>query len=281
MSHSQIPTETNQGFNLASADNAPTGLVLLTEPQAAHDRFREDHPRRLTVLVRITDVETLVNQGETAASYFGDRVTVITTTTVNDRVLADLGWDDELALIQAFQPDFHIPCDYPVYKEADPLLRRTYVLKCLEGTIWMAGKLAGTKTRIIPLLKGETPHERRLCYQVFDHLGTRYCAFYGTQYFTANAGFYSLLDDLRTVVAEVPSLNIMLIGLQAPRRLEQLPPQIVAAAGQRWIDTVGLRDVPTERSQQRYTRMEENVTAALGEGQVPLGAWAHGGEVTA
>jgi hypothetical protein len=281
MTYQQIPIENNQGFNLVSHDDAPTGPVLLIERQDAHDRFHQGHPCQLTVLLRLTAVKTLVNKGETADSYFGDHVTVITTTTINDRVLSDLGWDDELHLAQEFQPDFHIPCDYPVYKDDDPLLRRKHVLKCLEGTIWMANKLAGTTTRVIPLLKGETPHERRLCYQVFQYLGIRYCVFYGTQYFTANIGFYQLLEDLRTVVSEAPHLQILLIGLQAPHRLEQVPPQIVAAAGQRWIDEVQLRDIPYSQSQERFTQMEDDINAALGHGQMPIMAWSSGMEVTA
>ncbi|WP_424005427.1 hypothetical protein ACOZ4I_19645 (plasmid) [Haloarcula salina] len=281
MTQHQIPTENHQGFNIASTDEAPTGPVLLIERQEAHDRFHNDHPRQLTVLLRITAVKTLVNKGETAESYFGERITVITTTTINDRLLSDLGWDDELALIQQFQPDFHIPCDYPVYKENDPLLRRKHVLQCLKGTIWMASNLYGAKTRIIPLLKGETPHERRLCYQVFQYLGARYCVFYGTQYFTANIGFYQLQEDLRTVVSEAPDLQVMLIGLQATHRLEQLPPQIVAAAGQRWIDEVQLRDIPYKQSQERYTQMEANINGALGRGQMPIMAWSSSEEVTA
>jgi hypothetical protein len=254
---------------------------LLTERQEAHDRFHQDHPCQLTVLLRLTAVNTLVNKGKTADSYFGDHVTVITTTTINDRVLSDLGWDEELHLVKEFQPDFHIPCDYPVYKADDPLLRHKHVLKCLEGMIWMAGKLAGMTTRVIPLIKGETPHERRLCYQVFQHLGVRYCAFYGTQYFTANIGFYKLLEDLRTVVSEAPHLQILLIGLQAPHRLEQVPPQIVAAAGQRWIDEVQLREIPYSQSQERYTQMEDEINATLGHGQMPIMAWSSGKEVTA
>lgn len=281
MTHTKIPTETHQGFSLASTTDAPTGLVLLIEPQAAHDRFRADHPHRLTVLLRITDVTTLVDQDATADSYFGERTTVITTTTVNDRYLTDLDWVDERDLVQQFQPDFHVPCDYPVYKEDNPELREKHVLNCLEGTIWMAGQLHGTTTRVIPLLKGETPEERRLCYQVFNHLGTRYCVFYGTQYFTGGLGFARLREDLLTVVAEAPHLHIMLVGLQAADRLEQLPPQVVAAAGQRWIREIQLRDVSAEEAQDRAVQMEKNVAAALDDGPMPLMAWADGPEVTA
>jgi hypothetical protein len=275
-----IPNEKHQGFNLAPSQDAPRGPVLLTEKQEAHIQFHKDNPHELTVLLRITAVETLVNQGETAESWFGENTKVITTTTVNDKILSELEWQRELNLIQKFQPDFHIPCDYPVYQTDDPDLRRNRLLKSLEGMIWIAGKLRGSKTQIIPLLKGTTPHERRFCYQVFDHIGAEYCAFYGTQYFTANIGFNQLLDDLRTAVSEAPQLKIMLIGLQSPRRLEQLPPQIVAAAGQRWIDEVQLREVPWKESQRLYRPMEQKINKALGQGQMPIMAWSQN-EVTA
>lgn len=279
--HNMIPTENHQGFNISPAEEAPKGPVLLMEKQEAHDQFHRGNPHDLTVLLRLTTVITLVNLGETAESRFGEKVTVITTTTINDKILSDLEWADELGFIRDFNPDFHIPCDYPVYKEDDPILRRKHVLKCLKGMIWMAQKLYGSKTKILPLVKGETPHERRLCYQVFKHLGINYCVFYGTQYFTANIGFKKLQEDLRTVVSEAPNLKIMLIGLQSPRRLKQLPPQIVAAAGQRWIGEVQLRDVPWSESQRLYKPMQDEIDAALGQGQIPIMAWTSGEEVTA
>jgi hypothetical protein len=275
-----IPNENQQGFNLPATDEVPRGPVLLVEKQEAHEQFHEDHPNQLTVLLRITHVRRLVHQNRTAESYFGENVRVVTTTTVNDRVLSELDWEKELDLVAQFQPDFHIPCDYPVYKEDEPVLRRKRVLKCLKGTIWMASELYGAKTQVLPLLKGETPHERRLCYQVFDQIGVKYCVFYGTQYFTAGIGFKQLRKDLRTVASEAPDLEIMLIGLQAPDLLEEVPPQIVAAAGQRWIDEVQLREVPWEQSQQLYEPMAQKINAALGQGQMPIMAWANS-EVTA
>lgn len=276
-----IPNENHQGFNLPAPDEAPKGPVLLVEKQEAHEQFHKDHPRQLTVLLRITHARRLVNQNKTAESYFGENATVVTTTTVNDQVLSELDWEEEYDLVAQFQPDFHIPCDYPVYKEDDPILRRKHALKCLKGMIWMASELSDTKTQILPLLKGETPHERHLCYQVFDHIGINYCVFYGTQYFTAGIGFNQLRKDLRTVASEAPDLKIMLIGLQAPNLLEQVPPQIVAAAGQRWIDEVQLREVPWEQSQQLYEPMAQKINAALGQGQMPIMAWANNEEVTA
>lgn len=275
MSNTQIPTGKQQEFNIASPAGAPKGTVLLYEPQAAHEEFLENNPSELTVLPRINHVRTLLNRGETAETYFGENVTVITSTTVHDRRLSDLEWENERDLILEFQPDFHIPCDYPVYKDDNREKRHQHVRKYLKGIIWIAGELYGTKTRVLPLIKGETPEERRLCYQVFNHLGVRYCVFYGTQYFTASIGFYRLLEDLREIASEAPQLKIMLIGLQSPTRLEQVPPQIVAAAGQRWIDEVHLRQVPVSQYQEHYAIMDKKIDAALGQGQMPIKAWTN------
>jgi hypothetical protein len=272
-----IPNEKHPGFNLASSQNAPRGPILLTEKQRAHTQFHKGSPNKLTVLLRITAVRTLVNQDETADSWFDDDVEVITTTTVDDKFLSELDWEKELQLIQKFQPDFHIPCDYPVYEDDDPDIRRHRILNSLEGMIWIAEKLHSSKTRIIPLLKGTTPQERRLCYKVFDHVGIEYCVFYGTQYFTASIGFNQLLEDLRTVVSESPELEIMLIGLQSARRLKQLPPQIVASAGQRWIDKVQLREVSWKESQRLYESMEQEINKVLRQGQMPITAWSQNG----
>jgi len=251
------------------------------EKQESHDQFHRDGPSELTVLLRLTTVITLVNRGHTAESWFGENVTVITTTTINDKILSKLEWVDEHQLVREFKPDFHIPCDYPVYKEDNPALRRTHVRNNLHGMIWMSQKLYGSDIKILPLIKGETPQERHLCYQVFKHLGINYGVFYGTQYFTANIGFNTLLEDLRTIVSEAPDLRIMLIGLQSPRLLEHLPPNVVAAAGQRWIDEVQLRKVPRSESQRLYKRMARDIDSALGRGQMPILAWSNEAGVSA
>lgn len=273
MTADQIPDEEHQGFSFAQPGEAPTGTVLLVEPYEAHEQFLKHSPSELIVLLRINHVRTLLDRGETAESYFGEDTTVITTTTIHDRRLSNLDWVTERNLILEFQPDFHIPCDYPVYKDNDPEKRYAHVRRHLKGMIWMARELPGTTTRILPLIKGETLEERRLCYQVYDHFGIQYCVFYGTQYFTASVGFYPLLEDLREIAAEAPHLKIMLIGLQSPVRLEQVPPQIVTAAGQRWINHVQLRDAPHEESQERFITMEQQIDGALGHGQMPLQAW--------
>jgi len=254
----------------------PADCILRVEPQTAHKEFLDAMDYVEHVMLSITRARTLVNRGETAASYFGDDITVIVTTTMHDAALADWDWTKERDVIRSFQPDFHIPTDYPVYWRDTPSQRRTNTKKCLKGTLWMIQELADTDITILPLLKGTTPQERALCYKVFQALGVTYCAFYGTQYLTSGKGITPLTRDLRRIAGEAPSLDILLIGLLDPDRLAALPPQVVAAAGlHQWISRVSLRDddVSRQEQQQRLTALNNAVDDACTGGQTPLGMW--------
>lgn len=280
--HNHTHAENHLESQTANAEEAPRGSVLLVEPQHAHREFLNQNPHVSTVLLRIIHVQTLINRGETADTYFEDDVTVVTSTTINDRRLSQLGWQEELELIKEFEPDYHIPCDYPVYKAWDGDRRKQHIIDCLEGTIWMAERMEDTRARVIPLLKGETPEEREYCYKVFkEQLSTNYCVFYGTQYFTAGVGFYKLLEDIQKVASEAPHLQILLMGLQYPGWLKELPPQVVAAAGQRWIRQSQLRSVSWGQAQENYEKLDREIETALETGQAPLGIWSPSSEVIA
>lgn len=270
---SQLESLVKEGF--ITVDGAPSGTVLIVEPSSAHEQFLQEIPSDLTVVLRINHVQTLLNRGETRQSFFGEGAKVITTTTVHDQRLADLSWEFERDLISEFEPDFHIPCDYPVYKGDTPSSRRKNIFNYLEGMIWMAWQLRETSTRVLPLLKGVSFEERRLTYEVLDYLDIQHAVFYGTQYFSASVGFYTLLKDIRQIASEEPNLELMLVGLQAPKWLESLPPQVVAAAGQRWIGEVGLRDASPEAWKKRFEELDTGIESALGQGQVPIQTWMH------
>lgn len=269
-----IPSRNQQGFQIAQPGEAPRECILLVEPQTAHNEFLEDNEHVSTVVLRITHAQTLVKRGETASTYFGPDVTVVTTTTISDRELSDLEWEEERDTVLDFAPDYHVPCDYPVYYNQSEEERQHYIQEYLEGLVWMAGQLADTNIRVIPLIKGTTSEEREQFYRVFEYLGATYCAFYGTQYFTAGKGFYKLLEDVCAVADEAPGLSIWLMGLQHPPWLEQMPMHVVAASGQRWIDEVGLRDVSLEASRQKYPDVDKAIRGALSAGHAPLGMWA-------
>jgi hypothetical protein len=276
-----IKPEDPPAYNPANADDTPRGTIILVERQNPHELFLQGCPPETKVLLRIDDVRRILSRGETADSFYNEELTVITTTTVHDRILGQLTWEEEAELIRAFKPDYHIPCDYPVYKHDDEDTRRKHVRNCLEGVLFVGHQLSDVKTQIIPLVKGETTDERELCYNLFETIGARYVAFYAAQYFLSGKGFTPLLQSLQAIASEAPHLKIMVIGLQSPRLLAQVPPQVVAAAGQRWINEVQLRDVPVEKSCELFGQMNREIESVLSSGQAPLSMWAESSGVTA
>jgi len=270
-----IQSEAQQSVpNLVTSVNAPSGCIPLVEPYDAHLRFVENCPEGTVVLTRISDIEPFIRRGETASTLFPKKITVATTTTVNDEYLDELSWQREADLIHKFEPTFHIPCDIPVYEGTDRPERRERIEGYLDRTVAVALELAETDVELIPLLKGVNVEEWRIVRRIFDLLGVEYYAYYGTQYFLSGAGFGSLLEDLRSVVSEMPDRKIFLIGLLAPDLLERLPPQVVAASGlHQWRTWVNLREVPAIVSRSRYESLRTEVKSALSEGQTPIGIW--------
>jgi hypothetical protein len=213
----------------------PRGAIPSVEPYHSYSAFLQAVEPDYALL-KYTDMRTLVNRGETAASYFPEATDVITTTTIRDTPLNLLSWERELEHVRDFNPDYHIPADYSTYEQQDVADRSRNVLHCMEGLLWMQRQLRehDSETQLIPLVKGVTPEERALCDEVFDRAGfTDYCAFYGTQYFSGGAGIRidELVTDLDAVATE-QDREIFLIGLLSPNYLNRVSDQVVAAAGQ-------------------------------------------------
>jgi hypothetical protein len=147
----------------------PQGAIPSVEPYHSYSAFLQAVEPEYT-LVKYTDMRTLVNRGETAASYFPAATDVITTTTIRDTPLNLLSWDQELEHVRDFRPDYHIPADYSTYEQQEVADRSRNVLHCMEGLLWMQRQLRehDSETQLIPLVKGVTPEERALCYEVFD-----------------------------------------------------------------------------------------------------------------
>ena len=83
-------------------------------------------------------------------------------------------------------------------------------------------------------------------------------------------GVNRLNEDVREAVS-VPGIDgVLLIGLQAKSGLSKMPPEVVAAAGQRWIGQSGLRDVPIPAAQKRYLNWRDSVEENLGRGTATL-----------
>lgn len=213
----------------------PRGPIPSVEPYHSYSAFLQAVEPEYALL-KYTDMRKLVKRGETADSYFPDDTAVITTTTIRDTQLNLVSWERERNRVLAFGPDYHIPADYSTYEDQAVADRSRNVLHCMKGLLWMQRQLRAhdSNTQLIPLVKGVTPEERAVCYEVFDRTGfDEYCAFYGTQYFSGGAGIRitELVEDL-TAVATEQDREIFLIGLLSPNYLDRVPDAVVAAAGQ-------------------------------------------------
>lgn len=280
MTNNQIPFEKQPG--IPENPDWPTGLIRRVQVQTAHEQFMQNFPGRDSVMLKITDVETLLRKGEVSSTYFPDSFTVISSGVLHDDELLDLRWSREGYAADAFAADYHIPTDYPVYGNMAIEDRIANIEKMMEGTRWMHQHLANSKPQTLPLVKGFTPEERSICYETLRELGTPYCAYYGAQYFGGEMGngISKLNKDVREVVSELDLDGLLLIGLLSENGLEKMPPEVVAAAGKnQWIKRSGLRDLPVNESQQKYIDWREEAEAALSEGDSTLGSFSDSSEV--
>jgi len=265
-----IPNAKHQGF---SEQKWPTGLIRRVQAQSAHEEFMRDFPGHDAAMLKITTVETLLrHRGQIRDTYFPDDFSVITSGVIHDDELKELRWKQERNAVEAFGPDYHIPTDYPVYGNMEKEDRIANIEKMMEGTEWMYEQLSDTPIRILPLVKGYSPEERAICYETLDKLGIQYCAYYGSQYFGGEMGngVNRLNEDVREAVSKPGIDGMLLIGLQAKSGLSKMPPEVVAAAGQRWIGQSGMRDVPIPAAQKRYLRWRDSVEESLGRGTATL-----------
>lgn len=246
-------------------DAYPRGAVARVEAQWSHRDFVEAVEPEY-VMMKITHARRLMKNGETFASYFGtDEPNYIITTTVNDASLNLLHWERELEIIEAVDPDYHIPTDYSVYEDHDDDEQIDLIERCMEGTRWMHDQLADTDTEIIPLIKGLEREHRELCYETFDDLDLDYCAFYGTRYFTGGYGLRvnDLIEDVEDIAVEYDP-DILAIGVLSPNYVRRLPTNVVAAAGQaRWRMRVKPRKQSEAEMETAYGELADEVKQAL------------------
>lgn len=100
-----------------------------------------------------------------------------------------------------------------------------------------------------------------------------YIAYYCAQYFGGQVGnrFNDLLETIHNIVVEFSPIGILLVGLLSQKKLRQFPPNVVAAAGQRWIMKSGLRDdIGEEEKKQNLANWMKEVEKALRSSQTNL-----------
>lgn len=259
--------------NESSLDNYPVGPIVRFQPQKKHEDLILYNPDISILMLNIEYAERLTRRDETARSYFGSQKEVILTSTISDEKLELWDIKREINLASKFEPDFYIPCDYPVYMSDSPKKRIDFIVGYIRELEFFKNNIKNLPTSIIPLVKGCSKKERRICYKCFKKLGLNYVAYYCSQYFGGRVGngFKDLLETIHNIAAEVNPAGILLIGLLSKRLLRQFPPQVVAAAGQRWIRKSGLRnDTSKEEARQNLAGWLREVEEALASGQMNL-----------
>ena len=248
------------------------GAVPRIEKQYAHRDFL-DTVAPEAALINIIHVRRLLKAGYTAASWFPESTTVVTTTTVADNRLARINWTQELAFIKAFEPDYHLPTDYPVYGDMDPERRVQNTKQCASGTLYAAEQLADTDTSVIPLIKGTTGGERYICESVAADLEADIVAKYGSQYFTVSGSgqFPALRRDVQAIADEIrDDQRIFVIGAMSPSGkfgVHKFPEKVCAVAGSRWYETVKPRSASERGMLESWQSLQAAVSDAL---DVPL-----------
>lgn len=251
-----------QAYN--SPDMYPVGPIARSEAQWSHREFvngvQPDY-----VMINIIHARQLKKRGETLESYFGDDVETIITTTVSDNKLNLITWEDELEIVKAVEPDYHIPTDYSIYESFPEQQQIDCLVACLDGTRWMYEQLEDTDVTVIPLIKGKTPAQRQLSYDLMNELGINYCAFYASRYFTGKYGnrITDLVADVEKVASEF-NPDIMLIGLLSPKYISKFPSNVVAVAGQKqWRIRAKPRDQTEDEMKEEWRGLTWEVEKAL------------------
>lgn len=274
------------GSTATADDGVPvSGAIPRVEAHPSHRAFvRAARPR--AILVSITDARRLLGRGETASSYYGADVDVITTTTIRDEYLRWIEPTDEFEIVSAFGSDAHVPADRSVYADQSDDEQLTRSIRYLESVLWLADRFddhrvsssddraRGTcesagrpsaRPELVPLVKGLRPPERAVAYRAFDDVGVRQLSFYGAQYFSGGGGPRSLVADVGEVASET-SRPLFVIGLLSPRYLSRLPETVVAAAGlNRWREAVAPHEHAADPGEmrRRWTEFAAEVNLAL------------------
>jgi len=247
------------------------GALPRVERQYAHRDFLEAVAPAAAV-INIIHVRRLLKAGYTSSSWFPEETTVVTTTTVADNRLARISWQQELAFIKAFEPDYHLPTDYPVYGDMEPSRRVENTKRCAKGTLYAAAELADTPTSIIPLIKGTTTGERFICESVAADLDADMVAKYGTQYFTVSGAgqFPALREDLQAIATETADdQRLLVIGAMSPSGkfgVQKFPDKVCAVAGTRWYKHVSPRSASESAMRDAWQTLQSDVCDALDVG---------------
>lgn len=210
----------------------PEGIVQTTQLRhQKHEAYLKDNDADLTVMLKLTNANSLVNQFDNPRSLLEPHHKVITSSAMHDDTLLNWPWDREAEVVKRFQPDFHLPGDRSIYRNMCIEKQKKALIKWAKGTRYITSELSNTDVTLIPIVKGWEEWHFEYCAQILKPLGYENCAFYASEY---KNRITELETHVRRLVSVLQPRKVLTIGPQSKRHLERLPPEVVAAAGTRW-----------------------------------------------
>lgn len=237
----------------------PAGAIARVEPTDSHQQFL-NAAEPYWISLKLHHAAQLLNRGETADSWTPETSRVITTSTINDGRLSNLSVDEEISIVNEFNPDVHVGGDISVYPDFRPDTRIQLIHNCMKNALRIDTE---TDTTVLPVLKGFRPTERELCYRVFDYFDHNCGVFYGPQYFTGGGWNFSELKEELQSIHEESDVNVVLYGMLSTH-LNELPGNVHAAAGQnRWRERVSLEDPDSTAMRREWFEITATVDDCL------------------
>jgi len=265
------------------------GAIPRVERQESHHRFLWA-VRPPVAMIGLVHAARVAMHDE---PFFPPETDVVLTSTIRDAKLAEYSFEDELRIIRAIKPRWVLPFDFPVYGDMNAEKRESYVRQVAAGAIDMQRivnelpdeeitRICDVKdlprelvepvqnTTVIPMLKGTTPHERNIMFQVANELDAPIVSKYGVQYMTVggNGNHPQLCRDLETIAEETNEFPTMVIGLLSPSgkySLEGVPDNVVAAAGtNQWVKRVQPKSSSPKEMREAFETFYNNVSETLG-----------------
>lgn len=233
-----------------------SGLITSVELQEKYKNYIEKCQMD-EIMVKANDLE-----GK-SLPYDPPRVTTVTT--FNDDELELWTLEREKDFVENNTPYRHVACDRPIYDHLRPSIRRMQAKKYIEDFRKLKFELKDVETELIPLAKG-VGDEIDIILRGLEDMDISKCAVYCSQYFM-NGNYFS---DLRRKVFRISRSHIdeiMLIGLQSPRYLSKMPPEVTYASGQRWRRHIESTQTPEKK---HFLEFERRVEKALSESQQTL-----------
>ncbi len=231
----------------------PTGLIPRIEYSKRHLDFLSIQFGVPYIMLNLDVVERLTDRGFTALDIY-PYGNIITTSTIHDDTLCNFTVEHEIDVIKKFEPAWHIPCDYPTYYEDCDEGREWFIDATVEDTLSFIEAVEDTSIDVLPLVKGINEGEWMRSISRFRNKGINHFAFYVKQYFGNNNGRNDelMVDHIRRMVSSCHPDYLMLIGYQSPLRVRDIPPEVQAFAGERWIRGSKLSKLTPEQARIEY-----------------------------